>query len=248
VEDKTLLEKAMLYTGCYCVESLLSLPPLILAVGLYIDASLTSIILFTIGVILFIVVSTIFFWKYSVKYKDAFFNALKGKNKGHVECDNPDVIPNPKATAHCPFYKKYSNFDELKKRAPMEFTIDFIYLCPDSITFISGCAKYHLFKDDLKITKKGLRKIKEKKKSCGEVFEIYYYDIMYMDYDKKEGKIVFYMIDGSTWKFPADKAKQKDIIKKMRARLRQVKKRKTMHKYEKPFVVSVKKYKKEEDA
>jgi len=243
--EKSLLEKVMLYTGCFCREALV-LIPVTLFITLYFDFPNWSVITAMVLVTLFIVVSTIFFWKYTVKYKDAFFDVLKGKNKGHVECEKPDVIPNPKATAHCPFFKRYSTFPELKKRAPMEFTIDFIYLCPDSITFITGCAKYHLFKDDIKVTKKGFRKVKTKKNACGEVFEIYYYDIIYMKYDAKEGKIVFYLTDGSTYAFAADKVKQKDIIKKMRARLRQVKKRKTMHKYEKPFVVSVKKYKAED--
>lgn len=235
----------MLYTGCFCIESLLALIPIILATGLFIEAEMSSIIAFIIGVVLFVIVSTIFFWKYTVEYKEAFFETLKSKNKGSVDCDNPDIIPSPKAISQCPFYKKFSQFPKLKARAPMEFDINFIYLCPDSITFFKGCAKYHLFKDDVKVEKKGFLKVKKHKDSCGDIAEIYYYNIMYIEY--KEGNIIFYLTDGSTYKFAADKTKQKDIIKKMRARLRKVIQRKTLHKYEKPFVVSVRKHK-EKDA
>jgi len=236
----------MLYTGCFCVESLLALPPLILAIGLYIDAELWSIIAFTVATLLFIIVSTIFFWKYSPKYKSEFFKILeeKGKKQTKLDCDNPEIISLPAAKDHCPFYKKYGDFFNLKTRSPMSFEINFIYMCPDAITFYSNCAKYHLFKDDVKVVKKGFRKVKTKKDTCADIFEVYYYNIMYIDY--KDNKIMFHFVDGQEWGFPVPKAKAGAIIKSMRAALRKVVQRKTMHKYDKPFVVSVKKHKAED--
>ncbi len=234
----------MLYTGCYCFEALVSLVPLALAIGLYLEWELWVVLAISILVVLFLVVSTIFFWKYTVKYKDAFFDTLKGKNKGNVDCDNPDIIASPKATDHCPFYKKYGTrlkhydfFNEMLKRAPMAFEVSYIYLCPDSLTIFKGCAKYHLFIDDAKIVKKGFKKIKKLKDSCGSIEEIYYYHIMYA---KLEGgkSIVLYLVDGSTYTIDGNAA----VIAKIRARLRAVVKRKTVHQYEKPFVVSVRKH------
>jgi hypothetical protein len=241
--EKSFLEKVMLYTGCYCVETLFSLVPLVLAVGLYIDAQSWSIIAFTVGVILFIVVSTIFFWKYSQKYKDEFFKVLKEKGikQTKVDCKDVEIISLPSPKDHCPFYKKYGDYFNLKTRAPMAFEINFIYLCPDSITFYSNCAKYHLVKDDVKVVKKGFRKVRTKKDTCADIFEIYYYNIMYINYE--DNKIMFHLVDGSKWGYPVAKAKAGAIIKSMRTSLRKVMQRKTMHKYEKPFVVSVKKHK-----
>ena len=237
--EKSLLEKVLLYTGCHCLESLIVYATLIVTGGFYIGASLESINQFLTLVMSFILVSVLYFWKYTPEYKKDFFKQLekKGVTSANLDCKDIKTFPLPKAHSHCAFFKKLSTIDAFKKRAPMGFDISFVFLCPDSVTIYTNCAKYHLYIDDVKVEKKGLRKVKTKKNSCADIFEYYYYNIMYVEYKKKS--IVFHLSDGTEKSFEAAKKDAAPVIKEIRIRLRKVMQRKTIHAYEAPFKVNV---------
>jgi hypothetical protein len=82
-----------------------------------------------------------------------------------------------------------------------------------------------------------LRTVKTKKESCEEIFEFYYYDILYVTFEEKQ--IKFHFIDGSVRGFAAEKKPAKKVIEALRKKLRDVARRKTIHGYKKAFDVHV---------
>ncbi len=163
--------------------------------------------------------------------KEAFFEKLqkKGQKEAAINCPDLEVYTVPKQIGKCPFFNK--------TKGPMAFETSFYYLCNDAITIYTKCAKFHIFQDDVKIEKKGLRKVKTKKESCEEIYEFYYYNMNYVVYENK--KIVFYFIDGTKREFAAEKKPAKKVIKAIQDKMRRVVSRKTIHHYKKPFPISI---------
>ncbi len=162
--------------------------------------------------------------------KEKFFKMLqkKGIKEAKISCKNLKSFSVPKQTDTCPFYPK--------KLGPMEFTTSFYYLCDNSVTIYTKCAKFHIFRDDVKVEKKKfVGKKKTKKESCEEIYEFYYYNINYIQYEKKQ--IVFYFNNGTTRGFDAEKKPAKKVIEALRQNMRESIRRKTFHAYEKPLPV-----------
>lgn len=222
------------YIGCYCFYTLIAMSLLIWAVGLMNDIDVETINLIWGLTMLFIIISMAYYVISAPDDKDAFFAKLqdKGIKEASITCSDLKAFSVPKQTAKCPMYTK--------ELGPMEFTTSFYYLCNDSVTIYTKCAKYHVFKDDVKVEKKMMRTVKTKKESCEEIYEFYYYDILYVTYEKKQ--IKFHFIDGSVRSFDAEKKPAKKVIEALRKKLRQVARRKTIHGYKKPLNVHIENY------
>ncbi len=195
------------------------------------DAGVDTIESVMILMTLFIVVAVLYFIVSVPDDKEQFFQKLqnKGIDEAKIKCPDLESFSVPKQTGTCPFYPK--------ELGPMEFETSFFYLCNDAVTIYTKCAKFHIFKDDIKIEKKGYRKVKKKKETCEEIYEFYYYNMNYVTYENKQ--IVFHFIDGSIRAFNAEKKPAKKVIKALREKMRHVMARKTMHGYKKALHVNV---------
>jgi hypothetical protein len=234
ISDK--FKKLLKYTGCYGAYTFLAFTLLIWAIGLMNGFDVETVALIWFLTTLFIIVATAYYLVSAPDDKDAFFAKLqdKGIKEASINCPDLQSFSVPKQTAKCPIYPK--------KIGPMEFTTSFYYLCNDSVTIYTKCAKYHIFKDEIKVEKLALRTVKTKKESCEEIFEFYYYDILYVTFEEKQ--IKFHFIDGSVRGFAAEKKPAKKVIEALRKKLREVAKRKTIHGYKKAFDVHVENFEK----
>ncbi len=181
--------------------------------------------------ILFILFATGYYLLSAPGDKEAFFKKLekKGIKEAHIDCDHLKTFSVPKQTGKCPFFPE--------KRGPMEFTTSFYYLCKESVTIYTKCAKFHIFREDVKVEKKKFHTVKTKKDSCEEIYEFYYYNINYINYEKKQ--IVFYFNNGKHIGFDAAKKPAKKVIEAMRQNMRKSIRRKTIHAYGKAFPVEL---------
>ncbi len=225
------LQKLLKYTGCYYFYALILYSVVIWAFGLMVGFDLMTINIIWALTLLFIILSLAYYIVAAPDDKSAFFKKLqeKGLKEAQISCPDLEVYSVPKKTGSCPkLPKDYS---------AMEFETSFYFLCNDSVTLYTKCARFHIFKDEFKKEKKNFRTVKTKKEACEEIYEFYYYDILYVTYENK--KINFHFIDGNSISFDAEKKPAKKVIKALRNRLRLVKERKTTHGFHKSFDVHV---------
>ncbi len=224
-------QKILKYTGCYCLYTLLFFTIMIWTVGLMVGVDPETINLIWGMTMLFIIFSMGYYILSAPDDKETFFKKLqkKGIKEAKINCGNLKSFSVPKQTGTCPFYPK--------KIGPMEFTTSFYYLCEESVTIYTKCAKFHIFRDDVKVEKKKLRTVKTKKESCEEIYEFYYYNINYINYEKKQ--ILFYFNNGKSIGFDAEKKPAKKVIEALRQNMRESIRRKTIHAYGKAFPVEL---------
>lgn len=225
------LQQLLKYTGCYCLYTWIVLTICIWTVGLFLDAEVSTIETFMILMTLFVFVAVLYFMVSATDDRDLFFQKLqkKGLDEAKIECPDLETFSVPKQTGTCPYFPE--------KKGPMEFTTSFFYLCNDSVTIYTKCAKFHIFKEDVKLEKKLFVTVKTKKESCEEIYEFYYYNMNYVTYEDKS--IKFYFVDGTSRAFQAEKSPAKKVIKSLRKKMRHVMSRKTIHDYKHPLQVHV---------
>ncbi len=232
MRERKLLDLTLLYTGCYWLATWLVMSVIIWLSGLIVNTDFLTIFLFWIGMSAFVLIGWLYFVKLAAEMKKEFFKTLeeKGKAEAKIECPELKVFQVPKATGKCPNHHK--------DNAAMEFTITFFYLCKESITIYTNCAKFHIFKIDRKKDPKSLIIPKYKnKEECGDILEYYYYYIQRVEFSKDN--IIFHFIDGESQNFPVAKKHAKPIIKEIRNHLRKTCERKMLHGYRDPFDVRV---------
>jgi len=231
------LDLTLLYCGCYWYVTFIVTSILVWTGGLVSGTSIPYIIVFHLGVIAFIWVGWYYFVKLGAEYRKEFFKMLENKGIKDAKLECPEIKPFqvPKVTAKCPRQRK--------KDAPMEYTITFFYLCKESITIYTKCAKFHIFKIDRAKDPNSVFIPKYKnKEACGDILEYYFYYIQRVEF--ADNNIVFYFADGASTKFPVAKKQATPIIKEIRAHLRATAQRKMVHGYYKePFDVRVRRHK-----
>ena len=224
-------QKLLKYTGCNCIYTWIVLTLMIWTAGLMSGAAIETIEIVMVLMTLFIIVSVLYFLVSAPDDKEQFFQKLqnKGIDEAKIKCPDLQVFSVPKQIGTCPYFSK--------EKGPLAFETSFFYLCNDSVTIYTKCAQFHIFKDDIKIEKKRFIKVKKKKETCEEIYEFYYYNMNYVNYEGKQ--IVFYFIDGSKRAFTAEKKPAKKVIKALREKMRVVMARKTIHAYKKAFPVQI---------